>query len=369
MAAWCANAAASDRARRYWDVEIIPGRTLADTIVVSQPARHFYMTLLVTFMTFTLGWSLRAVLQLPMLSFPAAVEMFDLLTPEEVDADGALWIDTSFQQGEAGDSGRKLLAAFAWVRAQHQGRHSPLRRSVAASVGTGRRAPGGTRLPLPEMMMKMLAVVMSGLGLQAGWSLDLGIAVMIGLHLYFRPGELLRLQWGQLHSAVIGGKTVVGAMLHPREGLQPSKTGNFDEATLIDLEPLVLIVIAAQRRHRPNEHVVSCPPQEFPKVWDRAVEETGLKKALGIQHLYVLRHSGASAARLSNMRPELEVKMRGRRKGDRLLKRYEKRGRVLEVLSRCTTATRTFAIRCEQVLRRVLAGSSAPPLPRPELRF
>ena len=46
-----------------------------------------------------------------MLSFPAAVEMFDLLTPEELDADGALWIDTSFRQGEAGDSGRKLLAA------------------------------------------------------------------------------------------------------------------------------------------------------------------------------------------------------------------------------------------------------------------
>ena len=219
------------------------------------------------------------------------------------------------------------------------------------------------------MMVKMLAVVMSGLGLQAGLSLDLGIAVMIGFHLYLRPGELLRLQWGQLHSAVIGGKTVVGAMLHPREGLQPSKTGNFDEATLIDLEPLALIVKAAQCCHRPNEHVVSCPPQEFQKLWDRAVEETGLKKALGSQHLYVLRHSGASADRLSNRRPELEVKMRGRWKGDRSLKRYEKGGRVLEVLSRCATATRAFATRCEQVLWRALAGPSAPPLPRPELRF
>ena len=188
------DSAASDRARRYRDVEIIPGRTLADTIVVGQPARHFYTSLLVAFMTFTLGWSLLAAPRPPMLSFPAAVEMSDLLTPEEVDADGALWIDTAFRQGEAGDSGRKLLAAFAWVRAQYRGRHSPLLQSVAASVGTGRRAPGGTRLPLPEMMAKMLAVVMSGLGLQAGWSLDLGIAVMIGFHLYLRPGELLRLQ-------------------------------------------------------------------------------------------------------------------------------------------------------------------------------
>ena len=137
--------AAQERARRYRDVQVIPGRTLAETILVSAPTRHFYMTILVAFMTFSSGLSPFAWARPPLLTFPAAMQEIDLLEPEEVDEEATLWIDTAFRQGEAGDSGRKLLAALGWARAQYQGRNSPLRRSLAASVGTGRRAPGATR--------------------------------------------------------------------------------------------------------------------------------------------------------------------------------------------------------------------------------
>ena len=162
---------------------------------------------------------------------------------------------------------------------------------------------------------------------------------------------------------------VVGALLHPRESGVPSKTGAFDECTIVDLPPLAAILIARRRLRRPDAHIVPCSQKVFQKLWDEAVLKTGLAKVLGNQHLYVLRHSGPSADRLNDRRPELEVKIRGRWKGDRSLKRYEKGGRVLEVLSRCTTKTKAFAARCEKQLWAVLAGSSPPLLPPPELRF
>ena len=225
------------------------------------------MTLLVAFVSFCIGLSTFAMHRPPLMDFTAAVVEFDLLEPEDVDEEATLWIDAALRQGEAGDGGRKLLAAFGWVRAQYQGRHSPLRRSVVASIGTGRRAPGAIRLPLTEDMVKMLAVTLAAMGRAAGWGADPGIAVMVGFHLYLRPGELLRLRWGHFHSAVVAGKTVVGALLHPREANQPSKTGAFDECTLIDLEPLAKIIMMERRRRHPSTHVVLCPPSEFQKLW------------------------------------------------------------------------------------------------------
>ena len=111
---------------------------------------------------------------------------------------------------------------------------------------------------------------------------------------------------------------------------------------------MAALLIAKRRQRHPTAHIVPCPPKEFRMFWDEAVRRTGVARALGEQHLYVLRHSGPSADRLNDRRPELEVKIRGRWKGDRSLKRYEKGGRVLEVLSRCTTKMKAFAARCER---------------------
>ena len=44
--------------------------------------------------------------------------------------------------------------------------------------------------------------------------------------------------------------------------------------------------------------MVPCKSEDFYKLWNKAVKATGLEKALGIQHPYVLRQSGASADRL-----------------------------------------------------------------------
>ena len=122
---------AQERAARYRDVQIVPGRTLAETILVSAPTRHFYMTLLVAFVSFLSGLSHFAFPRPPLMSFVAAVQEFDLLEADEVDEEATVWIDTAFRQGEAGDSGRKLLAAFGWVRAQYQGRHGVVELMVA----------------------------------------------------------------------------------------------------------------------------------------------------------------------------------------------------------------------------------------------
>ena len=104
-----------------------------------------------------------------------------------------------------------------------------------------------------------------------------------------------------------------------------------------------------------------CKPEEFHKPWNKAFKANGAEKALGIQYLYVLRHSGASADRLHDRRSQLKVKVRGRWTGDKSFKRYEKGGRSLEVFHKCTTATRKFAETCAKRVYAVLAGSSQPP--------
>ena len=64
------EATAKDGAQTYREVEVIPGTTLAETIVVNQPTRHHYISLLVVFITFVLGLSEWAVTRPPILEFP-----------------------------------------------------------------------------------------------------------------------------------------------------------------------------------------------------------------------------------------------------------------------------------------------------------
>ena len=136
----------------------------------------------------------------------------------------------------------------------------------------------------------MLAMVMCGFGVEARLGIGVGLAIMIAHHLYLRPGELFRLTWGDLWPAKTRGRFEVAAVLHAREKQISSKTGNFDEATLIDDRNLARAVAAEKLRHRSSDLLVPCAPADFQKMWDRAVRECGLERTIGRQHLYVLRH-------------------------------------------------------------------------------
>ena len=76
-------------------------------------------------------------------------------------------------------------------------------------------------------------------------------------------------------------------------------------------------------------------------------------------HVYVLRHSGASADKVMLRRTLPEIKSR----------RYQKSGRSLERLAALSPKTRLLALKCEQrawkVLARLLPPVSPPRLDMP----
>ena len=81
---------------------------------------------------------------------------------------------------------------------------------------------------------------------------------------------------------------------------------------------------------------------------------------IGPPHPYRLRHAGASHDFASKARRLSEVKRRGRWRSWASVRRYEKGARVAELLHKLPLKIRNHALRCEQLLERVVAGSLLP---------
>ena len=134
---------------------------------------------------------------------------------------------------------------------------------------------------------------------------------------------------------------------------------------IIDDPNLVRSLELLLTRHRSGP-LVPVTAREFTRQWQKAARGLMLDQYLGLPHVYVLRHSGASADRLYKRRPLSEVKSRGRWRADSSVRRYEKGGRSLERLAVLGTQTRVFVQKCAQRVWAVLQQRS-PPLSLPRL--
>ena len=124
----------------------------------------------------------------------------------------------------------------------------------------------------------------------------------------------------------------------------------------MDLVPLQLLLRHRKLSKRDSDLLLLASQREFGALWKGAAHLLALQKSIGVPHVYVLRHRGPSADRLYQRRSRAAQKARGRWASDRSLKRYEKRGRVLEQPQRVSMLTRTFATTCEATVWDVLAG-------------
>ena len=143
--------------------------------------------------------------------------------------------------------------------------------------------------------------------------------------------------------------------LHPSEGSKASKTGEYDETVIIDLKWLSRL-LCRMRREVSNFDlpVMDLPARVVQQVFEQAQEALDLKRALGRQTLYVLRHSGATADAWLRRRLMDEIQKRGRWKHSASTRRYEKSGRVAERRSACSATTLSFSLRSETKLAAVL---------------
>ena len=92
----------------------------------------------------------------------------------------------------------------------------------------------------------------------------------------------------------------------------------------------------------------------------QVVRDFGLEEVIGEFMMYRLRHSGPSAKFLAGRRTISEIKHRGRWSSDSSVRRYQKGGRINELLNRRSTRMKEFAARCLEAVPRILQSAAAP---------
>ena len=134
-------------------------------------------------------------------------------------------------------------------------------------------------------------------------------------------------------------------------------------------EPNLVQFLEKVRRQHARGPFVPVSAREFNRLWVRAAVLLDLPSTIGMPHVYVLRHSGASADKVMLRRTLPEIKSRGRWRSDSSVRRYQKGGRSLERLAALSPKTREFALKCERrawkVLARLLLPLSLPRLDMP----
>ena len=147
-------------------------------------------------------------------------------------------------------------------------------------------------------------------------------------------------------------------VLHPQELEARSKTGKFDESMRLDLEMydfLKPIFTFLKQTKRPEEKILSLDYRRWAALFPRAVLDLRLE-VLGPPTLYMLRHAGASLDVARGARTLQEVQKRGRWDSFASVRRYEKAGRVTELLGRLSEDVQRLACRCSLKIGEILFG-------------
>ena len=111
---------------------------------------------------------------------------------------------------------------------------------------------------------------------------------------------------------------------------------------------------------RPSELVLRFTQQDFQQAVARAGAALRLDPP---PQLYQLRHTGASSDFASQRRTLPEIKRRGRWRAESSVRRYEKGGRLTDLLARLPAPTRKYALRCSRMIQYVLLKRVPPPAP------
>lgn len=214
------------------------------------------------------------------------------LVRPEVLGELVIYFDLLFMQRRPAAQGEKLVAALIFFfPSLMQGGSAPLGRAVRGLKGWRRAVPPQSRLPLP--MTALLAIVDEFI--TNDW--EVAIATILAFHCYLRPCEAESLTPAQVVAAPDpqgSGRMKIGLVLAPSELRMPSKTGNWDEALLIErCDAIVVPLLAMKLKAATEESMHFSFKQEAmtPKI-RAAAESLGLAE-FNIS-AYSLRHGGAS---------------------------------------------------------------------------
>jgi len=198
-------------------------------------------------------------------------------------------------------------------------------------------------------------------------------AVALAFVLYLRPSETLGLTSACLAPPTLLGGTASNmwcVTLHPSEAELASKTGEFDCSMVVDnpdfpfMPPLLNMLkqrgqkqAVSRRAHgtaQPADvtsRIFSISYRQWSAQYAEAAQQLMLESFGSSAHplpvLYQLRHGGASHELATGRREITALAKRGRWASIASLRRYEKGGRLTEILSRLTPAQVALAEDCQ----------------------
>ena len=164
----------------------------------------------------------------------------------------------------------------------------------------------------------------------------MGIFVMLSFSCYLRPSECIRLRGNSLVPPQPSAGPMLatwGLILHDGDLGIAGKTGITDELVLVDLDAWLWPCLQILREQR----LADQPILDFSLVKRRDAYSVVMSRLrvtnVLMTHLYGLRHGGASHEMLTGVRSLSELMKRGRWRSEASVKRYEKGGRVNQVLN------------------------------------
>ena len=280
-------------------------------------------------------------------------------TTSELDLALARYLDMLYFEGFSQSRGQKTVAALRYYRPECE-LNGPrgLVHTRAALSGFRRRAPGGTRRPLPRPAY--LAILGAALHLRLK---EFALALVIAWDGFLRlPTDIVEMVGGSLVApSPSAGVLVWGLLLFPSEAARPSKVGHFDEGMLLKGREASLLdasLHALKRGSTPSGRLWSFDSAEFRRLFTRCATLANL----GHLKPYQLRHGAASHAALAGELAPDQIQERLRHLQAKSTRRYQRHTRYLAEWSRLEPSLLQFAKDVEERLGTYyLRGGPAPP--------
>ena len=267
-------------------------------------------------------------------------------TAAEVDKALCLMLDQMFLEGEDLSKAQYMMAAmlFKWPQFQSP-KQMLLPVSKQSLQGWRKLEPPRSRLPLPWEAVCLMAEHMMGHDM-----VEEALMMLLAFVMYLRPGEVCKLRCQDLVPPVGQGRREASKwslVLHPEEELVPSKTAEFDETLLFDLPYTKFVAISVHQWRRTSSRpghqlIFSKTASQLREAMVSVAQKCALQP-LGDPHPYRSRHGGASRDFATGDRKQPDIQRRGRWKTAASTRRYEKGGRLGQLMRSLSQKVRDAA--------------------------
>ena len=192
-------------------------------------------------------------------------------------------------------------------------------------------APSRQRLPLPRPAALAIAGVLA-----CRDEPQMALWVALTFIAYLRPCECLAMTGRSIVMPILGGDLTYqrwGLLIRDAYAGQPGKTGLLDESVILDHDEWIYPALSVLKNiKKDHQKLWSFDANDLRTKFQRAANDLGLDKISN--HLYALRHGGASDDLLSGRRSLEAIQKRGRWASPASLKRYTKETRLLHEMSK-----------------------------------